>query len=131
MLLALLLSLILAPPRVAAEGTVLAAGPGGPGFLIDALQDVLCRLLRAVAMDRDARAAPGGPDRDLGADAAAAAGDEHDPAGEVGVHPRSPAVASAARIVAVVDSSTGWSGGRMTVQSMTPSSRRETFVRAR
>ena len=85
----------------------------------------------AVIVHRDG--GPGGPGLggDLRPDAAAAAGDQHDPAGQGLPHQASPAAASAARIAAVPSSDTGISGGRMTVLSMTPSSRSATLVRAR
>jgi hypothetical protein len=86
---------------------------------------------RAVVVHRHARAGGSRLDCHLGAYAPAGAGDEHDSVGQVIGHQSRSAASSAARTAPAVSAPTGWSGGRMTVLSITPSSLRATFVRAR
>ena len=87
---------------------------------------------RSVVVHGDARAFRSRLGGDLGADPAAAAGDQHDPAGE-----RIAASAQAGRDERGADATSSRrrrpavSGGRIDVFSMTPSSFSATFVRAR
>ena len=75
-------------------------------------------------------------DRALRPDPAAAAGHEHDPAGQCVRHQRAapatrPAASRAARTAAAAGSETSPSGGRMTMPSMTPRCFSATLVLAR
>ena len=130
------------PARTSALGLVAVGQVGLERLAVAArLADPRERRRRAVrrpvVVDRDRGALGRGLDRDLGADPAAAARHEDDPARQGIAHQATPRGAAGPRRRAprgsprVSASDTAWSGGRMTVDSITPSSRSATFVRAR
>ena len=85
--------------EVGVEGGAVGAGGPDPG------QRRLSRVAAAAVVDRDRGALGGRLDGHLGADPAAAAGDEHDPTRQRARHQRAPTAASSWR------STTGSTGG--------------------